>query len=131
MDCEAFLLIEVMYAWPSALLPRRLDHGVGSIEAAGVHAREMAGACELSSVEIPHSMKDIRSVAQGPWAIDNFVVMKPDRAILASPFLNPHVIRLHSAKGPTSKEDSHASWSPLDRQSKPLAERAPTLRASP
>ncbi len=47
----------------------------------------------------PDSMGDIRRLAQVPWRNDDLVVMKPGRAILASPFLNLHAISLLSAEG--------------------------------
>ncbi len=127
-DALAFPLMETLYA-PHA---RRFSLGASitvwatSKPPAPTPARWPRCSSSLPW-RFPDSMKDIRRLAQGPWGNDDFVVMKPGRAILASPFPNLHAIRLLSANGSNQKEDSHASWSPLGRQSKPLAGMAPTL----
>jgi hypothetical protein len=71
-----------------------INHGVGNIEAARAHAREMAEIFALSYAEIPGSLDYISRLVQGPWEGDDFVVIEPGRAIDPSPFLNLHAINL-------------------------------------
>jgi len=71
-----------------------INHGVGDIEAARAHAREMAEVFELSYTEIPGSLEYIRRLVQGPWNNDDFVVVQPNTAISPTPFLSLHSIAL-------------------------------------
>ncbi len=71
-----------------------INHGVGDIEAARTHAREMAEVFNLSVVEILGSLDYIRRLVQGPWDGEDFVVIRPGRAIESSLFLDLHAISL-------------------------------------
>jgi len=71
-----------------------INHGVGDIEAARAHAREMAEAFDLSYVEIPGALDYLGRLVQGPWDNDDFVVVQPNSVISASPFLSLHSIAL-------------------------------------
>jgi hypothetical protein len=71
-----------------------INHGVGNIEAARTHAREMAEVFDLSYAEIPGSLEYVRRLVHGAWDGDDFVVIGPGRAIDPSPFLNLHAINL-------------------------------------
>jgi hypothetical protein len=71
-----------------------INHGVGDIEAARAHAREMAEVFDLSYAEIPGSLDYVGRLVQGPWDNDDFVVVQPNTVISASPFLSLHSIAL-------------------------------------
>jgi hypothetical protein len=71
-----------------------INHGVGNIEAARTHAREMAEVFRLSYAEIPGSLEYVLRLVHGPWDGDDFVLIEPGRAIDPSPFLNLHAISL-------------------------------------
>ena len=71
-----------------------IDHGVGDMDAARAHAREMAEVFNLSYMEIPGSLDYVGRLIQGPWDNDDFVVVQPNTVISASPFLSLHSIAL-------------------------------------
>lgn len=71
-----------------------IDHGVGDMDAARAHAKEMAEVFSLSYAEIPGSLEYLRRLVDGPWDGDDFVLVPPGSAINPSPFLSLHAIPL-------------------------------------
>ncbi|MBI4736665.1 MAG: DUF1638 domain-containing protein [candidate division NC10 bacterium] len=71
-----------------------IDHGIGDMDAARAHAREMAEVFNLSYAEIPGSVDYVRRLVHGPWDSDDFVLVQPGTRINSSPFLSLHSIAL-------------------------------------
>ncbi|MBI3086850.1 MAG: DUF1638 domain-containing protein, partial [candidate division NC10 bacterium] len=71
-----------------------IDHGIGDMDAARAHAREMAEVFGLSYAEIPGSVGYVRRLVHGPWAGEDFVLVQPGSPTTSSPFLSLHTIAL-------------------------------------
>lgn len=71
-----------------------IDHGVGNMEAARAHAREMAELFALDYVELPGSLEYLRRLVHGPWDNRDFVLFEPGSVVSPSPYLNLHTIAL-------------------------------------
>ena len=71
-----------------------IDHGIGDMNAARDHAREMAEVFNLSYAEIPGSVDYVRRLVRGPWDGEDFVLVQPGSPITSAPFLSLHTIAL-------------------------------------
>jgi hypothetical protein len=71
-----------------------IDHGVGDMQAARVHAHEFAEVFGLSYAEVPGSLEYVRRFVTGPWDNDDFVVTFPGHPISPTPFMMLHSISL-------------------------------------
>jgi hypothetical protein len=71
-----------------------IAHGGGDMDAARVHATEMADLFNLAYAEIPGSLDYVRRLVEGPWGAEDFVVVEPGTAISPTPFMTLHTIAL-------------------------------------